>query len=303
MSTIQQLKNPVSVLQNFIKNNNLDIELLLQETDLFKINICYEKYKAAINKPTAQIIINYQDLIYKIGTYLKYNSTDIRRLTNEERETLEIPFKVVDGCSDIYTDLSKQLKKVLGMIPENQRIWAVLAFLIAIAGPWCYHEYLEYSQQQTESKILDNAINKLEESNKMLADIIKNYEKDTLTNLKEIDTEIKFQGNKFTSEDIQKIQRLRFPRQHHEKSAKILEGHFMVTQINIKQHYIIIENNENKVEKILYADDLISCMQDFKNQFKQAIDNEGKMFKIKAYYPEKNGKKGTMLLSEISPVN
>ena len=44
-------------------------------------------------------------------------------------------------------------------------------------------------------------------------------------------------------------------------------------------------------------------MQDFKNQFKQAIDNEGKMFKIKAYYPEKNGKKGTMLLSEISPVN
>ena len=53
----------------------------------------------------------------------------------------------------------------------------------------------------------------------------------------------------------------------------------------------------------MYADDLISCMQDFRQQFKQAIDDEGKRFKIKAYYPEDNGKKGTMLLSEITPAD
>lgn len=302
MSTLQAIKNPIDILNAFLDNKDIDIESILNDSDLFKINLCYEKYKSSINKPTAKIIINYQDLIYKIGAYLKYDSKDIRKLSKEEKQSLEIPFQVIDGCSDIVTNISKQLKKVLSMIPEKHRLAALIAVLIAIAGPWCYDSYLDTVKENNKNNIIISAQEKLAESNSALVDIIKDNEKETLSDLQEVDSEVFFQGQKLTSEEIKEIRKKKYPKEKYEKEAKILEGDFMVTQINIKKHYIIIEDNDGKIEKILYADDLISSMQDFKQKFKQAIDDEGQKFKIKAYYPETNGKKGSMLLSDINPV-
>lgn len=302
MSTLQAIKDPIQILQAFINNTDIDIESILNDTDLFKINLCYERYKSSVNKPTAKIIINYQDLIYKIGAYLKYDSKDIRKLSKEEKQSLEIPFQVVDGCSDIITNVSKQLKKVLGMIPEKHRLAALIAVLIAIAGPWCYDSYLDTVKEDNKNAVILSAQDKLAEANSALVDIIKDSEKENLANLQEVDSEVVFQGQKLTSDEIKTISKKKYPREKHEKEAKILEGNFTVTQINIKKHYIIIEDDNGNIEKILYADDLISCMQDFKQKFKQAIDDEGQKFKIKAYYPEANGKKGSMLLSEINPV-
>lgn len=303
MTTLQQVKNPIEVLSAFIDNKSIDIDKIVDESELFKINICYEKYKSSVNKPTAKIIINYQDLVYKIGAYLKYGSYDIRKLSNEEKQALEIPFQVVDGCSDLITNISKQLKKVLGMIPEKHRLYALIAVLIAIAGPWCYKDYLNAQKTSQDSAIISKAVDKLSENYAALVTIVQNSEKDNLANLREVDAEVTYQGQSFSSDELKTIIHKKYPKQKHEKKAKVLDGYFTVTQINIKQHYIIIEDDAGKVEKILYADDLISCMQDFRQQFKKAIDNEGKKFKIKAYYPEDNGKKGTMLLSEITPIN
>lgn len=301
MTTLQQLKNPIDVLSAFVDNKDIDIDKILKDADLFKINICYEKYKASINKPTAKVIINYQDLIYKIGAYLKYGSYDIRKLSKEEQQELEIPFQVVDGCSDLTTNLSKQLKKVLNMIPEKHRLYALIAILLAIVGPWCYKAYLDANESSQDKAIVSKAVDKLSEQYSELVNLVQNSEKENLSNLKEIDAEVTYQGQTFSSDELKEISHKMFPKKKHEKKAKVLDGYFIVTQINIKHHYIIIEDDEGKVEKILYADDLISCMQDFRQQFKQAIDDEGKKFKIKAYYPEDNGKKGTMLLSEITP--
>ena len=87
-----------------------------------------------------------------------------------------------------------------------------------------------------------------------------------------------------------------------EKKVKSINGNFKVTQINIKRHYIIIEDDNDKPNKILYDDDLFGQMRSFKQKFKQAIDDEGKLFYIEASFIEKNGKKGDLILNKIEEI-
>ena len=123
-------KNIESILQNFIDDNNINIQDVFKNNrDIFKLQFRYKKFNKSVNAGAAKTVLDYQKFIYKLAAYMKYKTTDIRKLTKKDKEILEIPFEVNEGSSDFLADLVKYFKEVLDMIPEEQR---AMVFIILI---------------------------------------------------------------------------------------------------------------------------------------------------------------------------
>ena len=308
MATIIAKNDPFKILQDFVDNKNIDIKDILENTDLFKLSLHYEKYKKSVNLPAAKMIVNNQILVYRIGALLKYQTTDLRRLSKEEKQLLEIPFEVEEGSTEITADSLEQIKRIIEMIPEQQRICVIVTFLLCFFGWLVFKRYMEYREKKLDNEktkdnynLINNAIDKLSLANSKLAEIVKEYEKENLNNLEEIDTSITYQGEKYTSEEIREIKKIRFPRKPSEEpEAKQLRGNYRVVSINLEQKYINIKKDDD-IERVYYAEDLLNVIENFKAQFKEAIDNEGKIFYIEAGYSIKNGKKSPLILNVMRP--
>ena len=137
---------------------------------------------------------------------------------------------------------------------------------------------------------------------KILANIYNKTEKNILNELPEIDDSVTYQGTTYSADDLKKIKDAKYPKTKHEKELKSLKGNFTVTQINIKKHYIYIEDENEEPQKILYNDDLVDNMQGFKDKFKKAIDDEGKVFYIKAGYLIENNRSKDLILYSIQEI-
>ena len=293
------------VLEEFVKNEPINLDAVLDNADIFKLCLHYNKYPQSVNLPAAKIIVNTQVLVYRIGALLKYDTTDIRRLTKAEKEQLEIPFEVINGSTEISADMIEQVKGIMDMIPDAQRVYVAISLIIAFFGYMSYRRYLDYKEKhdvETErTKLFGQAIDKLGQANTRLAGLVTDYEKDNLSCLAEVDEEVEYQGVKYTSEEIRNIKRFRFPRKSIEiPEARRLEGNYRVISINLEQKFINIKNGDD-VERVYYAEDLLNVMQNFKAQFKDAIDNEGKIFYIEAGYMVRNGKKSPLHLIVMRP--
>lgn len=309
MATIEATHAAYDILKAFVNDEQIDVDSILQNPALFSVNIHYKQYETSIIAPAAKFIINYQRMIYRLGALLKYGNPN-KRLTNAEKAELAIPFKVESGSTNIKPEkILDALKRIVEVIPEKDRIKAVYAIVVVIIcgfGYATYSAHLNHHEHMADKDITALAIEKMAESNdktmEQFAGIINNYEKDTLSNLEEFG-EVDYQGETYTSDEIKEIRKKKFPRKNGQVEAKVLEGDFKVINISLEPSYIRIKNKANIEEKVFYRNDLIAEMQGFRERFKEAIDNGGQLFHIKAGYVEKNGKKQEMLLEEMTPLD
>lgn len=296
--------NIENILQDFLDDKNLNIsEIIKDNPQLFKCRIKYEKYNQSVTGPVAKIICEYQSFVYQMASYLKYGKKDIRCLLKEEKEQLEVVFAVKKGSSDLFGDFYEQAMEVLNMIPEDQRGIVLIVFIIFFFGYKAYSKYSDNKKEQKEKELIENAMDKIASKDDGLIEILKNTEKNLLNTLPDIDSSIEYQGEIYTSEDFKKIKNAKYPRIKSEKKLASLEGNFVVTQINIKKHYILIEDENEEPKKILYNDDLVAGMQGFKDKFKEAIDEEGKVFYIRAGYVTQNNHPKDLCLYDIQEKN
>ena len=183
------------------------------------------------------------------------------------------------------------------MSPEQ--ITAVLLASIFIFG--CnlfWRSWLSHKKNADENKneiikkeIENKTIEKMSQMHYEVVKLIKDTEKEILSDLSNIDNKLEYQDEEYTREDFIKIRKEKYPNKKAEPKSKTLKGEYVVAQIStIEPHFIIIKNNDGNQIKVSYGEDLLSEMQDFKSRFKQAIENEGKIFYIEAKYFEKNGK-------------
>lgn len=311
MTSLTTIKQPYEILNEFINDKILDIENILENENLFTIRLYYTLYNSAITAPIAKIIFNSQNFVYKLGALLKYETIDVRKLTKEEKQLLEIPFFITGGSTNIVGMFLKQIKGLIKMIPEEKRPIVVIAFIICFVFVVCFTEYMNHLDKQIDSKtiqmqnkIIDKAMDKLSENHKDIARIIEEYHKEILSSLETIDTNITYNGNEYTPQEIKDIKKMRFP-----KKVKLpiqvntIKGQFRVTAINLEDKYIVIKKDNNEVETVYYADDLVSAIEDFKIRFKEAIDNEGQFFYIEASCIVKNGNKQALMLNIMKTID
>ena len=277
----------ISLLQNFIDNklNSDNIEEAirgLQPEDL-TIEIKTYKYNSSIDVNVARRVINLQNFIYRT-----IEETIKRKLSKEEKEKLIIEFSISEGCTGESFDLTKILIEVLkNMPPEYTTLIIITVIIYFLINKYLDNkkfndkEEKELEEQELYADVINNAINKLAENS--LSSIIKEADKNNLRYLGEYER-ININGIEYTQEEINKIKSIRHPKEHKEEVIKTIKGNFKIIQINIKNKYIIVENNEGNINKIYYIEDLVSIIEDYKNKFKQAIDEEGKEFYIEATY-------------------
>lgn len=302
MAYIEAKIAPYKVLQDFVDDKDIDIDAVLKNAELFHFDLYYKKYRCSVNSSAAKIIVDSQTLIYRLGALLKYNTTDIRRLSKAEKQRLEVPFEVKEGSTEISAEIIQQAKEIIEMVPENMRGWVIITLIICFFGNAIFKRWQEQKDKDGDKDLVRAAIDKLGESNSRMADLVRDYERSSFSNLEDFGDDITFQGENYTYDELKEIRRKRFPRKKATKpEAKRIDGIYRVVSINLEQKFINIKNGDD-VEKVFYDAGLLGLMQDFKAKFKVAIDNEGRLFNIKAGYTVRNGKKSPLMLIDIEDV-
>lgn len=295
-------QNIDNILKDYIDSDKFNIDFILNNyPQLFNCQIRYTNYNQSVTGSAAKLICEYQNFIYKMAAYAKDKNGDARKLTNKEKKELEVVFEVRKGSTELITDVTKQFKEILDMIPEEYRACVFIVFMLLVFFTYNYNKHLKHKETMRDKDFVQDAMNKLSQKDDKLIEILEQTDKAILDTISNIDDTVEYQGEQYTKEDLKELRKIKYPRKSIPKKVEAIEGNFIVTQINIKRHYIMIENNE-EVQKILYADDLIANMQDFKTRFKQAIDDEGKIFYIKASRVVQNKKKGDLVLSDIKEI-
>lgn len=310
----------IEILTKFLASRieNPEKELKRFSAEEFSLKIRYGKYESSLNASSAKLIVDFQNSIYRIAALMVKGKADVRLLTREEKEELEIPFKISKGSTVEETaSLLDKIGDLMNMIPAEQRGYVLVAIILIVFGYVAYAKYLTYKQQKNDAnnlkderkskdEIIQSAIDKLSESNKSLAEIVHDTEKDTLSNLSAIGGEIEYQGQTLSSSAIEQIKRRRFPTaKKEEPKANQINGNYRIISINLKQNNIVVDPVSASTDqplKLYYDNDyLLTYMQNLKEQLKNAIDNEEKIFHIEAIRSE-NGNKIMYSLYAISEV-
>lgn len=309
MVSIVVEKKIVGIFQAYLDDRLTDpLEVLKHfQEDEFTYSIKFEKYKSSINAPAAKVIIDFQEAIYRIAALSLKGSPDIRLLTKEEKQQLEVPFKILESSTiQDAKELLRILKELLAMIPEKHRATCLIAMLVIVFGYLGWGKYIEHQdkvlENQDKAAILhtfESVVAKLDEQNSRLADIVANYEKTSLLQMSQIDESLQVQGTQVNSKELRQVKRSKYPQT--QKEISNLRGSFIIVDINLKDNYLLVEENENQPPiKIHYdANNLLTEMQNLKDQLHKAIDHQSKRFYIEASIVIKDGRVDTRVLSSI----
>ncbi len=311
-------KEVLKVLKNYINNEEFDAVAALNyfSEDEFVFKFRYSKYKGCINAPAAKIIINFQEAIYKLVAQALKGKPDIRLLSQQEKDELEIPFKITEGSTiEEISKLVSNVKKVLKMIPEKHRavtLVAIILIVFSFLGWWTYCSLektkieSEILMQDNKSKasLLSRAIEKLANEQPEMARIVRGADSEIISNLAEVDDSVEVQGHKITSEELKNIKKNKYSSVKKKIEIQQLNGLYKIIAVDLKNNYITVEsatNSEVPPSRIYYErDTLLTYMQNLKEQLKNAIDNENNVFSITTTTIKKNGKKDIIVLQSIS---
>lgn len=165
--------NDVSALIERAKNNrDLDINTVkinLAESINFKVFGDMEKYNGSIPSSMAQGMCEFQTEIYKVFSLIKYGTDNLKRLTKEDKESLEVIFKVEEGCTDVIaalTDLVKALGGTFNEVTQGmtgiEKVISLTLIMLILTGGWLLRSRQKDShdekikQQELDSQKSDN---------------------------------------------------------------------------------------------------------------------------------------------------
>lgn len=109
---IATVEEAASYLERLVSGENLEDFSLTGEMDALHIMIDGDKYHSSVPGELARGLWQYQEQIYAAAALAIHGSRDIRKLTLEERESLELVFEVNAGCSDLKAHLGKLVEKI-----------------------------------------------------------------------------------------------------------------------------------------------------------------------------------------------
>lgn len=117
-----------------------------------------ENFKSSLTPDLMKAFIELQSNIYRSYALTKYNSPNVRSLTQEERKQLEIVVTVSEGSSILDVDLQGVLEKMavemVGKMEPTHLVVTILGIGLVWAGHSAYNKYLDSRVQirQTEVK-------------------------------------------------------------------------------------------------------------------------------------------------------
>lgn len=153
-----------AIFARVISGEDIHIENLklnfLESID-FKFFGDEEKYNGTLPASLAQGICEFQTEMYKVFTLIKYKTSNLQKLTAEDREAAELVFTIKPGCTEIITSIKELIdsfgnafgKVTQGMSPR-QKTTCFLFAVVVLGGAWVSTSYLDH-QTQVETKTIE----------------------------------------------------------------------------------------------------------------------------------------------------
>lgn len=121
-----------SLLQKALGNEITDTtKITFKGWPIFNLTIEGKDFNSSIPTRIMPPILDLQKEIHRIYCKAKYNSEDTRKLTDEERELLELVVTIKPGSTKFFTDLFNALNEIVKN--SNMNSTQVLSLLIAIS--------------------------------------------------------------------------------------------------------------------------------------------------------------------------
>ncbi|SUB33554.1 Uncharacterised protein [[Pasteurella] mairii] len=185
----------ISNEQNFLEfisslTNNKDIDLNQKDFKLPDIkfegypslffNVKGKTYSSTLTTPLLNALTGVTDEIQRAYCLLKYKTSNLQRLTTEDKEELDIIFKIKDGSSEGESDTARIANGAFGVIKEGlkgmngwQRLAILIVFITAIGGlGWKWLDN-QKENEETNAALLSKAIEALDNSNKQALSLLK----------------------------------------------------------------------------------------------------------------------------------
>lgn len=118
----------------------------------FKMTLVGEGYNQTVSSSLAIALVDLQRIIHKIYALAVYGSSNTRRLTTEDKDALEIFFRVDSGCSEVGANISSALKSIAGgaikKMSKAQVFIVVMSIVAGFAGYYVYKLYIEDKENE-----------------------------------------------------------------------------------------------------------------------------------------------------------
>lgn len=112
----------------------------------FKLDVRGHDWHSTVPTRIMPALLDVQRDLHRAYTSLRYDEANLRRLRNEERDTLEVVVKVEKGSSafsaDLWDQLTELAKVAIGRMNGTEATITVLGVALAIAAPVMWKAWL-----------------------------------------------------------------------------------------------------------------------------------------------------------------
>lgn len=135
-----------------------------------------QKFHGSITTTVMESLIEVQKNLNRSYAKIRYDKSDARHITDEDRDQIELVVKVSEGSSDLTAALESALEKIAINVADKMTPEQLIISILGLALMYFGHSYFKSAQDaKTKEKQIDADINAKEEDTKrfkMMADAI-----------------------------------------------------------------------------------------------------------------------------------
>ncbi|MDF2417266.1 hypothetical protein GWP85_07005 [Acinetobacter beijerinckii] len=187
--TISNEMDAINLLEKIL-NNEIDtahLNIKVKNFTPFNLHVSGDKFHQTITSSVMKGFLEMQTAIYKSYSLIRYNDEVPNKLTQDDRDELELEVKVLDGSSGFNVDwdslFNALIEKTVGRMTGKQVYISVLFLIATFGGHSFYQSYIESQtdirkaeielkakQQESDERL--ETIKTINEANKRTLDVL-----------------------------------------------------------------------------------------------------------------------------------
>lgn len=169
---------------------------------LFQLKLSGFEYKQTVPYNLSTTLVELQKIIYRSYALVAYGSPNIGRLTDLDKQQLDMPFRIDEGSSKITFDLTALLVGVITGVSEKMTSTEIFIIILTIIAAWTsshvYQKYIDSKKDEREDArqtkqldIFSDISKEREQTTRSLTEVISSLAKynHTTSSLHQLNTE------------------------------------------------------------------------------------------------------------------
>lgn len=145
------------LLNNEINAETIEIDFSSASWAKFDLKLTGSEFNSTINTDLMRALIEYQNSLYRLSSYVKGGSLNAAALTEETREKIRLNFKIEEGSSEIGADLITATGEAFGKATQGmgpkQKFILLLSAMLLFSGAFTIPGWLDKHYRAYEAQI------------------------------------------------------------------------------------------------------------------------------------------------------